>query len=376
MAEITKKIGGFFTNKVEKMKSKITNGVTNYKALTGKEKAKWWQEFLLNNAIYIIFILFIMYVWIYCLVVQNANFLSSSSIMDLINKTAYSSFLALGVGGIIVLTGTDLSAGRILGLTACISAALLQRADWSNKMFPNIDPLPMFVVLMIVVAIGASIGFVNGFFTAKFKMHPFIVTLGTQLIVYGLTLMFVNSGNNGGVAINGLTDAYTNLIKGSVSLGGVSIPYYVFYAAIAIVVMWFIWNKTTLGKNMFAVGANPEAAHVSGVSVFWTTIIVFVIAGALYGISGFVEAARVGSNSASTGANAELNAIAACVIGGVSFSGGVGKISGIIAGVVLLNLVTVGLQWLGLAPYYTSIITGLIIIFAVAVDMRKYIAKK
>ncbi len=374
MVNIKDKVSGFFTNKYSTTKDNISKKINDYKSLSGKEKAKWWQEFLLNNAIYIIFAIFIMYVWIYCLVAQGANFLSSSAIMDLVNKTAYSCFLALGVGGIIVLTGTDLSAGRILGLTACVSAALLQKSDWATKMFPNMEPWPIFAVIIVVMCIGASVGFANGFFTAKFKMHPFIVTLGTQLIVYGITLMFVDSG--GGVAINGLTDAYTQLVKGSVNLGGTLIPYYVFYAIIAVVIMWFVWNKTTLGKNMFAVGANPEAAHVSGVSVFKTTVIVFVIAGALYGFSGFIEAARVGSNSAATGANAELNAIAACVIGGVSFSGGVGKISGIMVGVVLLNLVTVGLQWLGLEPYYTSIITGAIIIFAVAVDMRKYIAKK
>ena len=140
--------------------------------------------------------------------------------------------------------------------------------------------------------------------------------------------------------------------------------------------MWFVWNKTTLGKNMYAVGANPEAANVSGVNVMKTIIMVFAMAGVLYGFSGFVEAARVGSNNASAGLNAELDAIAACVIGGVSFTGGTGKISGIVTGVILLQIITVALQWLGVSTNLQYIIKGAIILMAVAIDMRKYLAKK
>ena len=127
---------------------------------------------------------------------------------------------------------------------------------------------------------------------------------------------------------------------------------------------------------MYAVGANPDAANVSGVSVMKTTIVVFMMAGVLYGFSGFVEAARIGSNGPVTGLNAELDAIAACVIGGVSFTGGVGKISGIITGVVLLQIISVALQWLSVSTNLQYIIKGVIILVAVALDMRKYLAKK
>ena len=127
---------------------------------------------------------------------------------------------------------------------------------------------------------------------------------------------------------------------------------------------------------MYAVGANPEAANVSGVSVTKTIVLVFTMAGILYGFSGFIEAARIGSNGAATGVNAELDAIAACVIGGVSFSGGTGKISGIITGVILLQIISVALQWLSVSSDLQYIIKGLIILVAVALDMRKYLAKK
>lgn len=157
---------------------------------------------------------------------------------------------------------------------------------------------------------------------------------------------------------------------------GTPIPYYVFYAIFATEVMWVIWNKTTLGKNMYAVGANTEAANVSCVNVGLTIILIFTMAGALYGFSGFVEAARVGSNNASAGVNAELDAIAACVIGGVSFNGGMGKISGIVTGVIMLQIITVALQWLNVSTNLQYIIKGAIILIAVSIDMRKYLVKK
>lgn len=351
----------------------------DFKALDSRSKRAWWGDFFVRNAIYIIIVLLVVYVQIFSIQNNFSNtFLSFRSIIDIVKRSGASLFLALGIGGIIVLTGTDLSAGRIMGLTACIAASLLQNpvAQYSAKMFPDMEAPPIIFVVLLTMALGGLVGFVNGFCVAKFKLHPFIVTLATQLMLYGAVLMYVQLGTNGGGPISGLTEQYKTVVKGTVNLFGVAIPYYVFYAIIAAIIMWFIWNKTTLGKNMYAVGANPEAANVSGVSVMKTTILVFVMAGVLYGFSGFIEAARVGSNGPTTGVNAELDAIAACVIGGVSFTGGTGKISGIITGVILLQIISVALQWLGVSSDMQYIIKGLIILVAVALDMRKYLAKK
>ena len=348
-------------------------------ALDSKGKRIWWGDFFVRNAIYIIIAMLVVYVQSHSVRQGYANaFLSLPSIVDIIRRTGAALFLALGVGGIIVLTGTDLSAGRILGLTACISASLLQKPleEYGAKMFPNHAAPPIIAVLLLAMAVGAAIGAFNGFFVSKFKLHPFIVTLGTQLILYGTVLWYVQLGNGGGNPISGLTDEYKEFVKGNVMLGGTAIPYYVFYAIAATAVMWFIWNRTTLGKNMYAVGANPEAANVSGVSVTKTTIMIFMIGGILYGFSGFIESARIGSNSPTTGVNAELDAIAACVIGGVSFTGGTGKISGIVTGVILLQIIAVALQWLSISSDMQYIIKGALILIAVAIDMRKYLAKK
>lgn len=226
-------------------------------------------------------------------------------------------------------------------------------------------------------------GAVNGFCTAKFNLHPFIVTLATQLIVYGTLLIYLMQGNNNGQSISGLDKSYTNLITGSIlsvpdGKGNmVPIPNFVWYAIVITVVMWFVWNKTTFGKNMFAVGSNPEAANVSGVNdrrhhPFWFSL----AAGVMYGFTRLHRGRALGANTANTGLNYELDAIAACVIGGVSFVGGIGKIRGVIIGVVLLRIIFVGLTFMSVSSNLQYIIKGLIILVACAIDMRKYLVRK
>lgn len=336
------------------------------------DKTKSIIDFLINNSLYIFMIAAIIVIQII-----SPRFLSVPSIVNIISLSAANLPIALGIAGCIILTGTDLSAGRIVGFVACISASLLQSSGYANKMFPGLDTLPVYVVFIGVLAIGALAGFINGFCTAKFKLHPFIVTLSTQLIIYGLLLIYLMNGNNNGQSISGLDSSYTDLITGSIfSLGKTAIPNFVWYSLVITLLIWFVWNKTSFGKNMFAVGSNPDAANVSGVNVTFTIIAVFTLAGILYGVTGFIEAARIGSNSAATGLNYELDAIAACVIGGVSFVGGIGKIRGVIVGVVLLRIIFVGLTFLGIDANMQYIIKGLIILIACAVDMRKYLVKR
>ena len=341
-----------------------------------KFSAKRLGDMVMNNMLIIIMVVAAVGIAIY-----KPGFVSPSSLVNILSLTAAYLPAALGIAGCIVLTGTDLSAGRCVGLTACVSASLLQSVEASNKMWPGIGTLPVPVVILIVVLLGAAIGAFNGFFVAKFKLHPFIVTLATQLILYTMLLLYVKMGNNNGMAISGLDDGYRNFVVGNPPLlnfagGTIQIPNYVIYALLLSALMWFIWNKTTFGKNMFALGANEEAARVSGVNVFMTTIMVFALAGAMYGWAGFVESARVASNTANTGVNYELDAIAACVIGGVSFVGGIGKISGVIIGVIMLRLIFVALPLVGMDQNLQYAIKGGIILFACALDMRKYLVKK
>ena len=355
----------------------LKQGMAEFKAMDARDKRSKVVDTLLNNAIYILLIIFVVFT-----AVQNPNFLMPSSLVNIVSLAASSLPTALGIAGCIVLTGTDLSAGRVVGLTAAISAALLQASDWANKMFDTLPEIPIPVVLLAVILVGGIIGLVNGFFVAKFSLHPFIVTLATQLIVYGLLLEFYMLNGNNGQPLSGLSDTYRNFITGTmfrIPTGNgqsVAVPWYVLYAVILVAIMWFVWNKTTFGKNMFAVGSNPEAANVSGVNVFMTTMLVHTLAGCMYGIEGFIESARIASNTANTGLNYESDAIAACVIGGVSFVGGTGKISGIVLGVFILRIIFAALTMLSISGNTQYIIKGLIILIACAIDMRKYLVRK
>ena len=343
-----------------------------YRSLPDDEKRRFRRELLIDNSLYIFLIAAIIVIEI-----LNPMFLSLPSIVNIISLSAANLPIALGIAGCIILTGTDLSAGRAVGLCACVAASVLQMSGYANKMFKNIDTFPIWAVFLIVIAIGALIGFINGFCTAKFHLHPFIVTLATQLITYGILLMYLMNGDNNGQSISGLDESYTNLVTGSfIKFGNVALPNFVLFSAFVTAIMWLVWNKTAFGKNMFAVGANEEAARVSGVNTTATVILVFMLAGVMYGITGFIEAARIGSNSAATGLNYELDAIAACVIGGVSFVGGIGKIRGVITGVVLLRIIFVGLTFLQIDSNLQYVIKGLIILVACALDMRKYLVRK
>ena len=355
----------------------FTRKAEEYRALDALDRRRYWTDGLLNNALYILMAAFIIFT-----AFVNKNFASPSSIANIITLAAASLPMALGIGGCIVLTGTDLSGGRVFGLTAAMAAAFLQNRMASKLIFdhlPNTSGAWILAVLLIVMLVGAVIGLVNGFFVAKFSLHPFIVTLATQLITYGIILMFFQINGNGGGPIGNVAQEFKSAVSGpafQISAWNVSIPKYVIYAFILVAVMWFVWNKTTFGKNMFAVGSNAEAAKVSGVNVFMTTVLVHTLAGAMYGFAGYIEAARLGSITAATGLNNECDAIAACVIGGVSFVGGTGKISGIVLGVFVLRIIFVALNMLGINPNLQFIIKGAIILAACSLDMRKYLVRK
>ena len=352
-----------------KLKDKKPSKLEALKAMSPKDRNRAIGDMLMNNAMFIIIAIAVVGIWI-----AEPTFLSLPSIVNIINLTAAKLPIALGVGGCIILAGTDISAGRVVGLSACIAAGLQLT---TNKLFPGLPVMPIPVAILAVLVVGACVGFVNGFFMAKFKLHPFIVTLSTQLIVYGIILIYMQLGTNSGQTLSGMSEAYRNFVTGKLfTVGNTAVPRYVLYSAIIAVVVWVIWNKTTFGKNMYAVGSNEDAANVSGVNVLKTIIMVFMLAGMLYGLTGFMDAARIASVNANTGLNYESDAIAACVIGGISFVGGIGKVSGAIIGVLLLQLIFVGLNYLSVDQNLLYIVKGVIILVACSIDMRKYLVRK
>ena len=336
-------------------------------ASAAKEK-KSAKELLLDYALYIILVIMIIGV-----IIADPTFVSMNNFWKILAQASTRGIMALGVAGLIVLAGTDLSAGRILGCGAAISASLLQSVTYASRMYPQItEPLPLFVPLIISIIVCVAFSLLNGFGVAKLHMHAFIISLGTQLIAYGALCLYIDSQKGGAQPLATLDQNYIDFVNGHVG----PIPHLVIFFAIIAVIMWIVWNKTTLGKNMFALGGNKEAAAVSGVNVTKSIMLIYVVAGILYGIAAFLEAGRVQSVTTNTGLNYELDAMSGCVIGGVSFSGGVGTIGGIIIGIITLQVINYSLYYLQINPYLQYIIKGVIIILAVAIDVRKYLAKK
>ena len=267
-----------------------------------------------------------------------------------------------------------MSAGRQVGLAAIIAATLLQAMTNVNKVFPSIGEVPIPVVILIVCAVGALIGLINGIIIAKLNVTPFITTLGTMIIVYGVNSLYYDLA--GASPIAGFDPRFSSFTQGYFKFGHFKLSYLVIYAAIATALIWVLWNKTKFGKNIFAIGGNPEAAKVSGVNVTLNLILIYMLSGVFYAFGGMLEAGRIGSATNNLGFMYELDAIAACVVGGVSFSGGVGTVLGVITGVIIFTVINYGMTYIGVNPYWQFIIKGAIIIMAVALDSLKYAKKK
>jgi methyl-galactoside transport system permease protein len=330
-------------------------------------------SFLLNNALYLILGAILVTV-----IAIKPEFASLSNLINIIKQASTKGILALGCAGLIVLAGTDLSIGRVLGLSAAVTASLVQSVSYASRMYQDMtQQLPLIVPLLIAVAIATAFSVLNGLGVAKLNVHAFIITLGTSLVAYGLNCIYIESQPSGSAqALSTFDQNFLDIAAGSISLGSVKIPLAMIYFLLCAVIMYIIWNKTTLGKNMFAVGGNPEAASVSGVNVAKTIILVYLVAGVCYGLAAFLEAARVQSVGANTGINYELDAISACVIGGVSFSGGIGTIPGVVVGSIILQAINYSLYFLGVNAYLQYVIKGIIIILAVSIDVRKYMVRK
>jgi len=327
------------------------------------------KDFLINNGIIVVLVLLAIYTGI-----MQPTFFSRGNLINVALNVAPRFIIACGVSGCLITKGTDLSAGRMVGLADCLAGTLLQKPDYSGKFYEGLPDfggmwwLWVIAVLLICVAVCCLFGFINGIVISYLNVPAFIGTLGMQLIVYGVCLVYTNA-----TPIGGYHSAYTIVAKGK--LFGL-IPY-LFLIAIAVgLLMWFIYNMTPHGKYMYAIGGNEQSAEVSGVNTKKTKIIIYMTAAALYALGGFLVGAKSGGSSVNMGQGWELEAIAACTIGGVSVNGGIGRVSGVLIGVLVFEILKTCLQYLGVDTNYQYIAQGIVIVVAIALDIRKYIAKK
>lgn len=333
------------------------------------------RDFLLRNGLYLAILVIFAALCIITPLVKGVPLLTVNNVLNILKQASPRMFLALGVAGLILLAGTDLSIGRMVGMGITVATIIMHQGINTGSVFGLIFdftgmPIPLRVLFALVLCIILCTIFttIAGFFTAKFKMHPFISTMANMLVIFGLM-----THSTKGVSFGGIDPSIPDMIIPMIG----NFPSIILWAVAAIAVVWFIWNKTTFGKNLYAVGGNAEAAAVSGISVFGVTVGAFILAGILYGFGSWLECIRMfGSGSAAYGQGWEMDAIAACVVGGISFTGGIGKISGVVTGVFIFTALTYSLTTLGIDANLQFVFSGIIILVAVMLDCLKYVQKK
>ena len=333
------------------------------------------RDFLLKNGLYIAIIFVFIFLCIITPIKKNGlQLLTVNNILSIMQQASPRMFLALGVAGLIMLAGTDLSVGRMVGMGMTAATIIMHNGPNTGSVFGKVfdfSTMPVggriLLALVVCVVLCTMFTTIAGFFAAKFKMHPFISTMANMLVIFGLVTYSTK-----GVSFGGIDQSIPGKIIPKV--GG--IPTIILWAVAAVAIVWFIWNKTKFGKNLYAVGGNPEAASVSGISVFKVTLGAFIMAGILYGFGSWLECIRmIGSGSAAYGQGWEMDAIAACVVGGISFTGGIGKISGVVVGVLIFTALTYSLTILGIDTNLQFVFSGIIILIAVTLDCLKYVRK-
>ena len=333
------------------------------------------RDFLLKNGLYIAIILVFIFLCIITPIKKNGlQLFTVNNILSIMQQASPRMFLALGVSGLIMLAGTDLSVGRMVGMGMTAATIIMHNGPNTGSVFGKVfdfSTMPVggriLLALVVCVVLCTLFTTIAGFFAARFKMHPFISTMANMLVIFGLVTYSTK-----GVSFGGIDQSIPGKIIPKV--GG--FPTIILWAIAAVAIVWFIWNKTKFGKNLYAVGGNPEAASVSGISVFKVTVGAFMMAGILYGFGSWLECIRmIGSGSAAYGQGWEMDAIAACVVGGISFTGGIGKISGVVVGVLIFTALTYSLTILGIDTNLQFVFSGIIILIAVTLDCLKYVRK-
>lgn len=324
------------------------------------------RSLFMNYALY--FIMLLMIVVIACI---SPKFLSLRVLRDILTQSSTRIIVAVGCMFVIVSGSADLSGGRMVGLAAVLSGSLAQQSTYYLKFWPNLPELPIIVPIIVSIAVGLAVGCLNGFIVSKLKVPAFLATLGTQMIIYGANCLYFNKAPNNSQPLGGFLKSFSEIGTGAIF----GIPYLVIIAIVVMVVVWLLQTKTCLGKEIFAVGGNLEASRVSGINVFKIQMITYGIAGACYGLAGCLEATRTGSASSTYGLSYELDAIASCIVGGCSATGGVGTVPGVFFGVIIFNVINYGLTFIGLSSYWQYVVKGIIIVAAIAIDVRKYNTK-
>lgn len=288
------------------------------------------------------------------------GFFTTRNIFNIIRQISFMGLIAIGVTMVIITGGIDLGSGSVLALAAVMATSLAQLPESATLKFPGLN-VPILIPVLVALAIGAVTGIINGSLIAKFKIPPFIATLGMMTVARGFALIYSNK------PLSQLTPEYNFIGQGAI----LGVPFPVIVLVVVAVAAHIMLNNTPFGRYIYALGGNEQAARISGINVDRVKIGVYTLAGLLSGLAGLVVSSRIGSGQPGQGVGIELDAIAAAVIGGTSLSGGIGTIWGTIVGALIIGVLDNGLILLNVDQYWITIVKGTIIVVAVIIDTRK-----
>jgi erythritol transport system permease protein len=305
--------------------------------------------------------------------ILSDNYLTAGNLTTITKQVAFNAIVALGMLLVILNGGIDLSVGSIVGFTAAVAGNLFRGVHVPGTdltMFPS-----LWVIIVLALAVGMLVGWINGLLIARLNLAPFIVTLGMLYVARGLTEVLLNGQN------------ITNELRGQPGLNNtgffeifasrpLGLPLAAWVMIVLAIIFSIILNRTPFGRWLYATGSNERAAQLSGVPVTRVKTLIYVLAGLCAGIVGILQMANISSATADLGTFYELNAIAAVVIGGAALSGGRGTVRGTIIGAFVIGFLANGLVIVGVSPFWQKVITGAVIILAVAVDQIQQIVQR
>ncbi len=298
-------------------------------------------------------ILFAFIVLFIILSIASPVFLSAQNIINILRQISVNGVMAVGMTFVVMTGGIDLSVGSVLALSACLATSVATE---------DVN-VPIIVAILVGLLVGSACGAFNGFFVAKMNVAPFIVTLAMTTIARGAAMVYTN-----GSPVIRLKLGYTEIGNGAVAG---KLPYPIIFLVVVIVIGAFLLHFTKYGRHVFAVGGNETAAKASGINVGLVKFSVYMIMGFLAGLAGIILSSRVMTGQPAAGNGYELDAIAAAVIGGASLSGGIGSIGGTVIGMLIIGILSNGLDLLNVSSYWQQIVKGAIILAAVLMDRKK-----
>lgn len=312
----------------------------------GKLNGNAMKDFLKKTAI-----LWVMIVLVIIMSFISPTFFTSQNLLNVVKQASITSVIGVGMTFVLITGGIDLSVGSVMALSGTLAASVAV-ADKN---------LPIGLAILIGTGLGALCGLVNGLGVSYIGFPPFIMTLGMMTIARGIPLVYTN-----GTPIFGLSDAFNSLANSRI----LGIPTLVYYMIAVCTVGYVILSRTVLGKRIYAIGGNEEAARLSGVPVARLKMLVYVFSGFLAGIAGILICSRITSGNGTVAEGYEMNAISAAVIGGVSMTGGSGSVLGMVVGAMILTIIQNSFDIMGVNSFYQDIIKGIIILLAVFLDLR------